>query len=116
MIHSNVRRVLLLVQEAIHIVSGARMKSVLLLFQASAVGEDVVALGFLPQVVELYQLSDRARPHLLLLDQVEVLSEYAQARLEVAALLLRPERDCVAWRDVADFPPSQCFFNVVPAL
>ena len=56
---------LLFVEEAVHIVGGARMKGVLLLLEARPVGQHVVAFRLLPQVVELNQFADGPRPHLI---------------------------------------------------
>ena len=42
-----------------HVIRGARMQGVLLFLNPEAVSEDVVALGLLPQVVELDQLTHR---------------------------------------------------------
>lgn len=42
----------------------ARMQRVLLLLELHSVGEHVVPFGLLPQIVELDQLADGARPHL----------------------------------------------------
>ena len=42
-----------------HVICGARMQGVLLFLNPEAVSEDVVALGLLPQVVELDQLTHR---------------------------------------------------------
>lgn len=54
----------LFVEEAVHVVGGARVQGVLLLLEARSVGQHVVALRLLPQVVELHQFAHRPRPHL----------------------------------------------------
>ncbi len=67
-------RVVVGVDEPVHVVCRAGVQGVLLLLQPGGVGEDVVALSLLPQVVELHELAHGASPHLLLLDHVEVLA------------------------------------------
>lgn len=107
---------LLLVEEPIHVVGGAGMEGVLFLLESCPIGQHVVSFRLLPQVIKLDQLANRTRPHLLLLDVVEIFAKHAQSRLEILALFFRPQRGRVAWRHVAHFPSSHSFVDVVAAL
>lgn len=106
----------LFVQEPIHVIRSARMEGVFLFLEPRPVGQHVMPFRLLPQVVELDQFADGARPHLLLLDVVEVFAEDAQTRFEIPAFLFRPEGGRLARRDVAHFPSPDRLFDVVSAL
>ena len=92
------------------------MQGVLLLLEPRPIGQDVVPLRLLPQIVELDQFAHRSRLDLLLLDVVKVLAEHAQSRLKVAAFVFRPERGRVARGHAVHLPPPQRLLHIVTAL
>ncbi len=103
-------------QQPLHVVRGARVEGVFLLFDPEGVGKHVVSFSLLPEIVELHQLAHSASAHLLALDTVEVLAVDPEAGLECAAFLLRPERHRVGRRNGVHAFPAQGFFNVIAAL
>ena len=75
-----------------------------------------MTLSFLPKIVELDQLSHRPRPHLLVLDVVEILAIDPETGLEGPALLLGPEGHGIRRRNSVHAFPAERLLHVVSAL